>query len=186
MRRATALLSAAAIVLTAIGVSAQAKPSFAGKWVREAPAAGAPAGGGGGGGGRGGGGGGFGMTPTVTQDDKTLTIEYTGGGQNPAPMKLVFKLDGTESTNQVMGRGGEPAAQVSTATWKGSTPRDRHEGRERGHHARPLARGRQPGHRPDGAWTRGRAGADEDRLQEGLVVLPSGCLRPTGASRLYR
>ncbi len=121
MRRATALLSAAAIVLTAIGVSAQAKPSFAGKWVREAPAAGAPAGGGGGGGGRGGGGGGFGMTPSVTQDDKTLTIEYTGGGQNPAPMKLVFKLDGTESTNQVMGRGGEPAAQVSTATWKGST-----------------------------------------------------------------
>ena len=70
MRRATALLSAAAIVLTAIGVSAQAKPSFAGKWVREAPAAGAPAGGGGGGGGRGGGGAAaLGMNPTVTQDD---------------------------------------------------------------------------------------------------------------------
>ena len=61
------------------------------------------------------------MNPTITQDDKTLTVEYTGCGQNPAPMKLVFKLDGTESTNQVMGRGGEPAPQVSTATWKGST-----------------------------------------------------------------
>lgn len=119
MRRVTALLSVIAVGLWTVSTFAQAKPSFAGKWVREAPAGGgAP---GGGGGGRGGGGGGWGMNPTITQDDKTLTVEYTGGGQNPAPMKLVFKLDGTESTNQVMGRGGEPAPQVSTATWKGST-----------------------------------------------------------------
>ena len=110
MRRISALLSVAAVVLWTVGAYAQAKPDFSGKWVREAPA-----GGGGGGGGRGGGGG-FGMENTITQTDKTLTIEYMGGGQNPAPIKLVFNLDGSESKNN-MGRGGE---QVSKATWDGA------------------------------------------------------------------
>ena len=32
MRRVTAMLSVAAVVLTAAGVVAQAKPSFAGEW----------------------------------------------------------------------------------------------------------------------------------------------------------
>ena len=116
MRRISALLSVAAVVLWTVGAYAQAKPNFSGKWVREAPAGGAAAGGGGGGGGRGGGGGGFGMENTITQTDKTLTIEYMGGGQNPAPIKLVFNLDGSESKNN-MGRGGE---QVSKATWDGA------------------------------------------------------------------
>jgi hypothetical protein len=109
MRRISAWLSVVAIVLLTVGVYAQ-KPNFSGKWVREAPA-----GGGGGGGGRGGGGG-FGAENTITQTDKTLTIEYMGGGQNPAPMKLVFNLDGSESKNPG-GRGGE---QVSKATWDGA------------------------------------------------------------------
>ena len=116
MRRISALLSVAAVVLWTVGVYAQAKPNFSGKWVREAPAGGAAAGGGGGGGGRGGGGGGFGMENTITQDAKALTIEYMGGGQNPAPVKLVFNLDGSESKNN-MGRGGD---QVSKATWDGA------------------------------------------------------------------
>jgi hypothetical protein len=115
MRRISALLSVAAVVLWTVGAYAQAKPNFSGKWTREAPA-----GGGGGGGGRGGGGGGFGMEPTVTQNDKTLTIEYMGGGQNPAPVKMVFNLDGSPSTNKVMGRGGEATDQVSKATWDGA------------------------------------------------------------------
>jgi hypothetical protein len=110
MRRISALLSVAAVVLWTVGAYAQAKPNFSGKWVREAPA-----GGGGGGGGRGGGGG-FGAENTITQTDKTLTVEYMGGGQNPAPMKLVFNLDGSESKNPG-GRGGE---QVSKATWDGA------------------------------------------------------------------
>jgi hypothetical protein len=114
MRRISAWLSVVAIVLLTVGVYAQ-KPNFSGKWTREAPA-----GGGGGGGGRGGGGGGFGMEPTITQNDKTLTIEYMGGGQNPAPVKMVFNLDGSPSTNKVMGRGGEATDQVSKATWDGA------------------------------------------------------------------
>jgi hypothetical protein len=115
MRRVSALLSVAALVLWTVGLSAQAKTNFAGDWVREAPAAGAPAGGGGKGGG--GGGGGFcGMECKITQTATELTLEYQGGGQNPAPMKLVYKLDGSESKNP--GRGG--ADQVSKATWDGA------------------------------------------------------------------
>ena len=114
MRRMTALLSVAAVVLWTIGASAQAKPSFAGKWTREAPAGGAP---GGGGGGRGGGGGGFcGAECTITQTATELTLEFQGGGQNPAPMKQVYKLDGSESKNP--GRGGQDV--VSKATWDGN------------------------------------------------------------------
>src|SRR4249920_2060480 len=119
MRRMTAVLSVAAIVLWTIGASAQAKPSFAGKWTREAPAAGAPpAGGGGGGGGRGGGGGGgfCGAECTITQTATELTLDYVGGGQNPAPTKRVYKLDGSESKNP--GRGGQD--QVSKAAWEGN------------------------------------------------------------------
>ena len=121
MKRMTAMLSAAAVVIMAAGLLAQAKPNFAGKWTMDAPAAGAP-GGGGGGGGRGGGGGGWGMANTITQDATTLTVEYMGGGQAPAPVKLVYKLDGTESKNMMAGRGGgAPTEQVSKAMWDGAT-----------------------------------------------------------------
>jgi len=117
MRRVAAIVSTAAVLMWSVGVFAQAKPSFAGKWVREAPAAPAtpPAGGGGGGGGRGGGGG-FGMENTITQDATTLTVDYTQG-QNP--VKLVFKLDGSESKNTMQGRGGA-TEQVSKAVWDGA------------------------------------------------------------------
>lgn len=121
MKRVTALIGAAAIALSAVTVLAQAKPNFAGKWTMDAPAApaappaGAPAGGGGGGGRGGRGGGGWGMSPTITQDATTLTIEYTQGEN---PVKLVYKLDGTESKNMMMGRGGQ-TEQVSKAMWNG-------------------------------------------------------------------
>ena len=125
MRRMTALIGAAAVVLWAVSAFAQAKPSFAGTWVREAPAApagGAPPGGGGGGGGRGGGGGGgWGAECTITQTGAALTVEYMGGGQNPAPIKLTYKLDGTDSKNMMAGRGGgEPTEVTSKATWDGA------------------------------------------------------------------
>ena len=117
MRRVSALLSVAALVLWTVGLSAQAKPNFAGDWVREAPAGGGAPGGGGGGKGGGFGGGGFcGMECKITQTATELTLEYQGGGQNPAPMKQVYKLDGSESKNP--GRGG--AEQVSKATWDGN------------------------------------------------------------------
>ena len=114
MRRVATLVSTATVMMFTVGLLAQAKTNFAGKWVREAPAAPAAgaAGGGGGGQGRGGGGGGFGAENTITQDASTLTVEYTQG-QNP--VKLVFKLDGSESKNA--GRGGD---QVSKAVWDGA------------------------------------------------------------------
>ena len=98
-----------ALVVVAVAF-AQGKPSFAGKWTPEAPAAGAAAGGGG----RGMGGG----PMTVTQDAKTLTVERTMG-QNT--VKLVYNLDGTESKNEMPGRGGgAPTVQTSTAKWDGA------------------------------------------------------------------
>jgi hypothetical protein len=120
MKRITALISAAAIVMMTVGVFAQAPPSFAGKWTREAPADAAAGAEAGGRGGRGGfGRGGFGQDVTITQDATTITMEYTQG-QNP--VKRVFKLDGSDSVNEVMmGRGGEMAPQTSKAVWEGNT-----------------------------------------------------------------
>ena len=116
MRRITAMVGAAAVVMMTAGVFAQAKPSFAGKWtlVPDPNAAAAGGGGGGGrrGGGGGGGGGGFacGMECTITQDATTLTITRTVAGREggaPTEVKTVLKLDGTDSSNPGRG-GGDP------------------------------------------------------------------------------
>jgi len=115
MRRAAAIVGALGLVIATASVFAQAKPNFAGTWTL-VPAEGG--GGGGRGGGRGGfGGGGCGQECTVTQDATTLTIARTMG-ENTISMK--YTLDGSESTNMVMGRGGE-TAQVSKAMWEGDT-----------------------------------------------------------------
>jgi hypothetical protein len=130
MRRATVLVTAAAMMFASANAFAQAKPNFAGKWTL-VPAADAAAGGGGGGrGGRGGGGGGLGMEVTISQDATTLTTERMQG-QNT--VKMVYKLDGSESKNMVAmggrgGRGGADAAaappapveQLSKASWSGN------------------------------------------------------------------
>ena len=127
MKRMTAMASAAAVVLMAAGVLAQAKPNFAGTWTMDAPAAaaapaaGAPAGGGGGGRGGGGrgGGGGWGMEITVTQTAAALNVK---GMQGQNPLDLTYKLDGSESKNMAAGRGGAaPTEQISKAVWTGST-----------------------------------------------------------------
>jgi hypothetical protein len=127
MRRATFLVTAAAVAFASATAFAQAKPSFAGKWtlVPDANAAAAGGGGGGGRGGRGGGGrGGFGNEFTITQDASTLT---TVRMQGETEIKSVYKLDGSESKNMVTmgGRGGgaEPPAPVeivSKASWDGN------------------------------------------------------------------
>jgi hypothetical protein len=97
-----------ALVVAAVAF-AQAKPNFAGTWTPPAPAAGAPAG-------RGGGMGGGPMT--VTQTDKTLTVERT---TQAGTMKTVYNLDGTESKNERAGRGGgAPTVQTSTTKWDGA------------------------------------------------------------------
>lgn len=117
MKRLTALMTVAALVVGAAGVFAQAKPNFAGKWTLDPASVPAPAGGAAGGGmGRGGRGGGLGQELTITQDAATLTLDYMGGGRNPGPVKLSYALDGSESKNT--GMGGQE--QLSKAVWEGN------------------------------------------------------------------
>jgi len=102
MRRVTAILSVAAVVLMAAGLLAQAKPGFAGEWKLVADQGlGEP-----------------GIDLTITQSATAMTVEYRAGGQAPAPVKLTYTLDGAVSKNMMAGRGGgAPTEQVSKALW---------------------------------------------------------------------
>jgi hypothetical protein len=98
----------AAILAVATAAWAQT-PDFSGTWTLD-PAS-APAGGGRGGGGA------LGNGPaTVKQTADALTIERTMGD---AKVTLTYKLDGSESRNMLMGRGGQPADSMSVAKWDG-------------------------------------------------------------------
>jgi len=108
MQRKLALTAVLAVALAITGYAQ--KPDFSGVWTPDAPAA-APAGGGGGGG--------RGMAAgpmTVTHKGDTLTIERTMGENK---VSSTYKLDGSESVNKQMGRGGEIETK-STAKWDGS------------------------------------------------------------------
>ena len=108
MQRKLALTAVLAVALAITGYAQ--KPDFSGVWTPEAPAA-APAGGGGGGGR------GMGAGPmTVTHKGDTLTIERSMGDNK---VTSTYKLDGSESVNKMMGRGGEVETK-STAKWDGS------------------------------------------------------------------
>jgi hypothetical protein len=102
MRRVTAVLSVAAVVVMAAGLAAQAKPSFAGEWKRVADRGqGEP-----------------GVDLTITQSATAMTVEFRAGGQAPAPVKATYKLDGSASKNTMAGRGGgAPTEPVSKAMW---------------------------------------------------------------------
>jgi hypothetical protein len=104
---------ATAVLAVATMAFAQ-KPDFSGTWTLDAEATGTT--GGGGGGGRGGGRGGLGQGATIKQTADTLTIERTMGDNK---ITSTYKLDGTESKNTMMGRGGEPMESVSTAKLDG-------------------------------------------------------------------
>jgi hypothetical protein len=113
---------AAAILAVATLAWAQ-KTDFSGTWTLDpeasgaAPGGGAP-GGGGGGGGRGGGrGGGLGQGGSVKQTATDLTVERTIGENK---VTSTYKLDGSESKNSMMGRGGAAVESVSTAKWDGA------------------------------------------------------------------
>ena len=111
MKRKLALTAVLAVALAVTGYAQ--KPDFSGVWTPEAPAAGAAAGGGGGGGGRG-----MAAGPmTVTQKGDSLVIERTMGDNK---VSSTYKLDGTESINKMMGRGGAEVETKSTAKWDGS------------------------------------------------------------------
>lgn len=94
-------------VLAISSVAFAQKPDFTGTWTPEAAAAA------GAGEGRGRGGAPGPMTIKHTAD--ALTIERTMGENK---VTMVYKLDGTESENKMMGRGGEMVTK-STAKWDG-------------------------------------------------------------------
>jgi hypothetical protein len=117
MKLARVGVIAAAVLAVATLAWAQ-KADFSGTWTLDAEASGAPAGGGGGGGGRGGGRGGLGQGGTVKQSATELTVERMMGDNK---VSATYKLDGTESKNSMMGRGGAAVESVSTAKWDGQT-----------------------------------------------------------------
>ena len=106
MTRALVLAVVASVVLP-FTARAQSKPDFSGTWTLDTTRSDAPLGRGG----RGGRGGGTGPA-TIVQDAGSLKI--TRGEQT-----LTYKLDGSESTNQVMGRGGAQEVK-SKARWDGA------------------------------------------------------------------
>jgi hypothetical protein len=103
-----------AAVLSVASVAFAQTPDFSGSWTIDTAAMPAPAAGGGGG--RGGGRGGMmGGPMVVKQTADMLTIERTMGENK---VTTTYKLDGTESENKMMGRGGEVVTK-STAKWDG-------------------------------------------------------------------
>jgi hypothetical protein len=107
MRRILLLALTAAVVLP-FQARAQGKPDFSGTWTLDASKSDQPTGRGG----RGGGGGASTDPTTITQTPAQLT-------QKRGELTLVYKLDGSASTNQMPGRGG-PQEVKSTAKWDGS------------------------------------------------------------------
>jgi hypothetical protein len=94
MRRGIAVAMLAALVIP-FPVAGQAKPDFSGTWTLDAARSETPPGRGGRSGGGGGGGRGAAGPVTIKQSAAEITIGM-----------LTYKLDGSESVNQVQGRGG--------------------------------------------------------------------------------
>jgi hypothetical protein len=110
MKRILLLATIVAVIFPFVG-HAQSKPDFSGTWTLDtAKSDPAPQG-------RGGGGGGGAATLTIKQTGTELSIMSEG---RQGPQTLTYKLDGSESTNQMMGRGGATPAK-STAKWDGSS-----------------------------------------------------------------
>ncbi len=110
MKRVLLLATIAAVILPFVG-HAQSKPDFSGTWTLDtAKSDPAPQG-------RGGGGGGGAATLTIKQTGTELSVMSEG---RQGPQTLTYKLDGSESTNQMMGRGGATPVK-STAKWDGSS-----------------------------------------------------------------
>jgi hypothetical protein len=109
MRRVLLYALTLAVVLP-FPARAQGKPDFSGTWTMDtAKSDPAPQGRGGGGGGA--------SSVTIKQTGGELAITSEG---RQGPQTMTYKLDGSESTNQVMGRGGAQTVK-STAKWDGSS-----------------------------------------------------------------
>src|SRR5437867_11035907 len=109
MRRVHLMAIVTATVIP-FAARAQGKPDFSGTWTMDAAKSDpAPQG-------RGGGGGGGGSV-TIKQTATELAVTSEG---RQGPQTMTYKLDGSESTNQVMGRGGAQTVK-SKAKWDGSS-----------------------------------------------------------------
>jgi hypothetical protein len=88
--------------------AAQEKPNISGKWTLDpaSPSVRLPATAVG-----------WGQEFTANQNANTLTVEYT---QGKTPVKLTYKLDGSNSSNTLPGRGGEPRTEASKAVRYGA------------------------------------------------------------------
>jgi hypothetical protein len=106
MKRLTALTMTAALIIP-FPIRAQAKPDFSGTWTLDAARSTLPQGRGGRGG-RGGGGRGMAGPIVIKQTASEIVIG-----------DATYKLDGSESTNQVQGRGGMQEVK-SKARWDGA------------------------------------------------------------------
>lgn len=105
----------AAAIIAVTTVAWAQKTDFSGTWTLDPEASGMQAGAGGGG--RGGGGGALGMGGSIKQTADTLTIERMAGENK---ITLTYKLDGSESKNSMMGRGGQAVESTSVAKWDGA------------------------------------------------------------------
>ena len=95
MRTFTHILAAAIVLTTA--AAAQQKPDFSGRWVITSPPEGA------------------GREQTVTQDEKTLSVEQAMSG---GVRKTIYQLDGVERQQALPTRGQEIVV-LSIASWDG-------------------------------------------------------------------
>jgi len=112
MKRFMAVVAMTTLVFACASVSAQSKPTFAGKWTLVPDPNGAAAGGGGRGMA-----GGLGPELTAAQDDKTLTI--TTNNPQLGEVKTVYNLDGSESKNPI-NFGGQTVDRISKVKWDGA------------------------------------------------------------------
>ena len=102
----TALVAAMVIPFPA---RAQGKPDFGGTWTLDTAKSDPPP--------QGRGGGGGGATLTIKQTGTELAVTSEG---RQGPQTMTYKLDGSPSSNEVMGRGGAQTVK-STAKWEGAT-----------------------------------------------------------------
>jgi hypothetical protein len=94
MRTFARVVTTAALLVTAAG--AQQKPNFSGRWVITSPPEGA------------------GREQQVTQDEKSLSVEFAASGSR----KTIYQLDGVERQQAVPMRGGDVTMQAKAA-WDG-------------------------------------------------------------------
>jgi len=113
MKRVLSVAAILSLVVAGVSISAQSKPSFAGKWTL-VPDPNAPAGGAGRGRGMAGG---LGPEFTAVQDEKTLTV--TTNNPQLGELKTVYNLDGSESKNP-LNFGGQTVDRVSKVKWDGA------------------------------------------------------------------